>query len=100
MSGNLLLRGGGESEDSECEGRSGDESVSDPPSVIQSPTPGRRSPGGILSKLKWKLEVGGASQHEEGEYKLYPWRWFMLATLCLLNLSNGMVGPMHCHTDS
>lgn len=26
------------------------------------------------------------------QYRLYPWRWFMLATLCLLNVSNGTVG--------
>lgn len=25
------------------------------------------------------------------QYKLYPWRWFMLVTLCFLNVSNGMV---------
>lgn len=24
-------------------------------------------------------------------YKVYPWRWFMLVTLCFLNVSNGMV---------
>lgn len=34
-------------------------------------------------------EVGGAGR--EGGYKVYKWRWFMLGTLTLLNISNGMV---------
>ena len=25
------------------------------------------------------------------QYKVYPWRWLLLVTLCLLNISNGMV---------
>ena len=64
----------------------------DPRSAAQSPSQGRRSPadvGGLLAKLRRKLDVGVAPS--QGDYKLYPWRWFMLATLCLLNLSNGMV---------
>ncbi len=24
-------------------------------------------------------------------YRVYLWRWFMLASLCILNISNGMV---------
>ena len=24
-------------------------------------------------------------------FKVYPWRWFMLLSLCVLNVSNGMV---------
>ncbi len=27
------------------------------------------------------------------QYRVYPWRWFMLLTLCFLNVSNGMVRP-------
>lgn len=26
------------------------------------------------------------------QYRVYHWRWFMLITLCLLNISNGTVG--------
>jgi len=26
-----------------------------------------------------------------GSYRMYRWRWFMLLSLCLLNVSNGMV---------
>lgn len=29
------------------------------------------------------------------QYKVYHWRWLMLASLCLLNISNGMVGSMY-----
>lgn len=57
-------------------------------SATQSPTQGRSSPG-ILSRWKHKLGVGMASKRD---YQVYHWRWFMLATMCLLNLSNGTVG--------
>jgi hypothetical protein len=32
-----------------------------------------------------------ASSHRPVLYRVYSWRWFMLATLCFLNVSNGMV---------
>ena len=31
------------------------------------------------------------SYRQQLHYKVYPWRWFMLFSLCLLNVSNGMV---------
>lgn len=53
---------------------------------------------GAIRRIKSKLKVGGASGAGRGsagsgggEYRLYLWRWFMLGTLTLLNLSNGMV---------
>lgn len=33
----------------------------------------------------------GAPSYMAVQYRLYPWRWFMLAALCILNISNGMV---------
>lgn len=29
-------------------------------------------------------------------YRVYKWRWFMLASLCILNVSNGMVRRVSC----
>lgn len=104
MSESLLLKGS-EPEESgvsgdEAQSENGSEFLSEPSSATLSPLPGRRSPAdrGLLDKLR-KLRVGGASRQDEaGEYKVYPWRWFMLATLCLLNLSNGMVCSLHYHS--
>lgn len=49
---------------------------------------------GILSKVRKSSGSGrGSAGSVKGEdYKVYRWRWLMLATLSLLNLSNGMVG--------
>ena len=29
-------------------------------------------------------------------YRVYKWRWFMLVSLCILNVSNGMVRCASC----
>lgn len=33
----------------------------------------------------------GTPSYRAVQYRLYPWRWFMLVSLCILNISNGMV---------
>lgn len=52
---------------------------------------------GFLHSLLRRVRGGrsSASTSGAGEYRVYCWRWFMLATLSLLNLSNGMVGLCH-----
>ena len=32
-----------------------------------------------------------ASSYRSVVYRVYPWRWFMLVAMCILNVSNGMV---------
>ena len=32
-----------------------------------------------------------SSSYKQLRYKVYPWRWFMLFSLCFLNVSSGMV---------
>ena len=34
----------------------------------------------------------GSTASYKFQYRVYKWRWFMLLTVCLLNISNGMVG--------
>ena len=34
------------------------------------------------------------SYRQAREYKVYRWRWVLLASLCLLNISNGMVSNL------
>ena len=76
----------------------------DDPSESESEWPPRNSPspfqdhqqrqergGDFIKTVMRRIRLGGVSGSELGEYRVYPWRWFMLATLCLLNLSNGMV---------
>ena len=48
---------------------------------------------GAISEGRGVDESGQApvSSYRPEQYKLYPWRWFMLGTLCFLNVSNGMV---------
>ena len=44
--------------------------------------------------VKEKEEEGAEQSSEpkpESKFRLYRWRWFMLATLFLLNVSNGIV---------
>ena len=36
-------------------------------------------------------ESGGGGGPRVVKYRVYLWRWFMLATIFLLNVSNGMV---------
>ncbi len=31
------------------------------------------------------------ASYKQIRYRIYPWRWFMLLAVCLLNVSNGMV---------
>lgn len=31
------------------------------------------------------------SSYRSLQYRVYPWRWFMLVSMCFLNISNGMV---------
>ena len=45
---------------------------------------------GALSGWRRKFHVFDPEVNAD-EYRVYRWRWFMLATLCLLNVSNGMV---------
>ena len=48
---------------------------------------GERSPSGSdASSLP--------SYRQAREYKVYRWRWLLLASLCLLNISNGMVSNL------
>jgi len=54
------------------------------------------SPQTTGSRFKSLLVGGGAEARSAAnpeceEYKLYPWRWFMLFSLFLLNVSNGTV---------
>ena len=44
--------------------------------------PGQRTPS----------DASSAPSYHHREYKVYHWRWFMLGSLCLLNISNGTVG--------
>jgi hypothetical protein len=92
-SGDDLLLVGGGSEQSGDE-TSTEELLPDGQEGAEGPKQAWRSPAHqALSRLKQKLDVGVAPSHGAGDedYKVYPWRWFMLAVLCLLNLSNGMV---------
>lgn len=86
--------------------------LSESPSPTQTPRPCQGRPRQSLSRawawgregLRGQLKLGFTGAIKKmvkgvsagrgsgvGEYKLYRWRWFMLATLSLLNLSNGMV---------
>ena len=116
MSGKKLLlgKGGEEAQDSpgtfdsrlpsELDPDSDSDWLSDTPSRTHSPfqeenqdrrfnRAGVGFSGAIGHILLGKGKVGGAGQRSAagGDYKVYPWRWFMLVTLSLLNLSNGMV---------
>ena len=35
--------------------------------------------------------AGSSASYRPPQYRVYPWRWFMLFALCFLNVSNGMV---------
>lgn len=88
---------------SELEPDSGSDWLSDTASRTRSPfqeddqdRQSNRLGVGFIRRITGKLKVGGAAGRgstgsEGGEYKVYPWRWFMLGTLSLINLSNGMV---------
>lgn len=76
---------------------------SETPSGTESPLSERRSPltQGFLTEVQsmirrkipggWPAARHRTSRDRGGQYKVYPWRWFMLASLTLLNLSNGTV---------
>ena len=104
MSNGLLSESYSE-EDTELqgEGRTADneeEWTSEPSSSLSGPHPHLVAPKRIILRVKAllskKLEVGvaGAEGGSE-EYRVYSWRWLMLVTLSLLNVSNGMVMPLH-----
>lgn len=40
---------------------------------------------------KGKDDSVASYKREQMKYRVYPWRWFMLLGVCLLNVSNGMV---------
>ena len=42
--------------------------------------------------VKEKEQEADENECSEPKFRLYRWRWFMLATLLLLNISNGTVG--------
>ena len=51
----------------------------------------------LLTPPSQRREAAGEGEGEATDhtasprYRLYRWRWLMLASLCLLNVSNGMV---------
>lgn len=62
-------------------------------------TPQRPHLSSVIETLKAHLRGRGSGEEGVGvsrddgasEYRLYPWRWFMLLSICMLNISNGMV---------
>jgi len=55
-----------------------------------------------LALVVKEKEEEGAEQNRcepksESKFRLYRWRWFMLATLFLLNVSNGIVSLLTSH---
>lgn len=101
----LTARGGRDSADlaSEPEPNSDSDWLSDTASRTRSPfqedDQDSKLGVGFVGGIRRKLKVGGSprargrgsAKSDAGEYKVYLWRWFMLGTLTLLNLSNGMV---------
>lgn len=77
------------------------ECLSEPPSSSPSPFQGQQREDrgvptrgfirAVVQKICSDKVSGSASEAGPGDYQVYPRRWFLLATLCLLNLSNGMV---------
>ena len=58
-----------------------------------------------LTLVAEEKEAEGAEQSScepksESKFRLYRWRWFMLATLFLLNISNGIVGLITKHNTA
>ncbi len=87
--------------------------LSEPASSSHSPFQDQQQPqegGGQAKGSRWLItevtamikRTKGVSGRSAGselvEFKVYPWRWFMLATLCLLNTSNGMVGRIFAYS--
>ena len=108
MSGDKLLRGdpplfgGDEASESDSDWLSEPESSSASPfharqqqeELERGGRAGQQRDTRFITQIKAVMERGEGSRrsdHQLGEYRVYRWRWFMLATLCLLNLSNGMV---------
>lgn len=88
MNMSLHLIGEAESADGFTDSES--EFLSSPPPPGVAP----RAGGKVAGLLRRKFRVFHPQVNADGEgdeYRVYMWRWFMLATLCLLNVSNGMV---------
>ena len=75
----LLDDGGGTESEVESEGDF---------TPVPPPRPAARSK---FKSLLIGCGVEASSANPADEYKLYPWRWFMLFSLFLLNVSNGTV---------
>ena len=54
---------------------------------VSAPSGPARFKGLFVSRRVVAPSTAGAAE----EYRLYPWRWFMLACICLINVSNGAV---------
>ena len=42
-------------------------------------------------EVPFPLSTASVQRSYRMQYRVYPWRWFMLASITLLNISNGMV---------